>query len=239
MRIAVISDIHGAAQPFAKALDDARGEGFDHLVLLGDLLTYGIEPEACLDLARNAMAKDSAILVGGNHDQLYVDLALGNAAYFDAMPDWIRESVEWTMHRITQWPADIGWHESWTAEQALFAHANPFGYGDWTYLSDENRLQQASTALSSQGFRWGIFGHLHRPAQYIGEAASAYVVGSIGQPRSNEHPTPQWSMVEIDNGELSITARSVDFNPEEHRQAIQQTTAMTQVTRDTLCRYFK
>jgi predicted phosphodiesterase len=239
MRIAVISDIHGAAQPFARALDDARREGFDHLVLLGDLLTYGVEPESCLELARHAMAKDGAILVGGNHDQLYVDLAQGDCTYFDAMPDWIRESADWTMRRITQWPADIGWQESWSADQALFAHANPFGYGDWTYLSDESRLQRAAASLAAQNYRWGIFGHLHRPMQYLSDTACAYVVGSIGQPRSNEHPLPQWSMVELGKDNLTITAHNVDFNPEGHRQAIQQTTALTQATRDMLCRYFK
>lgn len=239
MRIAVISDVHGAARPFAKALDDARSEGFDHLVLLGDLLTYGVEPQACLELARNAMANDGAVLVGGNHDQLYVDMTLGNRTYFDAIPDWIQESADWTMRQITQWPADIQWQESWAIGQALFAHANPFGYGDWTYLSDEVRLHRAAVTLASQGYRWGIFGHLHRPMQYVSDTACAYVVGSIGQPRSTEHPLPQWSMVELDRDDLSITAHSVDFNPEEHRQAIQQTTELTQATRDMLCRYFK
>lgn len=239
MRIAVISDIHGAALPFAQALKDSRHEGYDQLILLGDLLTYGMEPQACLDLARNAIAREGAILIGGNHDQLYVDLDQGQSAYADAMPEWIRESVFWTMQQIGRWPADIGWEKDWLFEDALFAHANPFGYGDWTYLSDDCALERAADELSRKGLRWGFFGHLHRPLQYKTATACVNVLGSIGQPRSREHPHPQWSMIELIQGEISIESHDVNFAPAAHCAVIQQTAELTQATRNMLCRYFR
>lgn len=238
MQIAVISDIHGAAQPFAKALQAARREGYDQLILLGDILTYGVEPAACLDLAGDAISSHGAILVGGNHDQLYVDLAREQSTYFDTLPEWIGESVRWTMQQTGGWPASLGWQEEWVIDDALFAHANPFAYGDWTYLSDLERMERATTVLADRGLRWGVFGHLHRPQSYCGPKATAHVVGSIGQPRSREHPAPQWSMIQFRPGRLSIEHRSVDFDPVGHCAAIQQTTELTQATRDMLCRYF-
>lgn len=238
MRIAVISDIHSAAQPFAQALIDSRHAGYDQLVLLGDLLTYGIEPQACLDLAREAIAQEDAILIGGNHDQLYVDLDQGQSAYADAMPEWIRESVSWTMQKIGCWPTDIGWKNEWLYEDALFAHANPFGYGDWTYLSDDRTLEQATDKLCRDGLRWGFFGHLHRPVQYKTATACVNVLGSIGQPRSREHPHPQWSMIELRKDEVSVQSHNVSFDAAAHCAVIQQTHELTQAARNMLCKYF-
>lgn len=239
MRIAVISDVHGACKPFEAALSDAHREGFDQLILLGDLMTYGIEPNECLELAREATCRHGAILIGGNHDQLYVDLAQGRSAYIDGLPDWIQESVFWTMDRTGGWPPDIAWAEQHVAEDALFAHANPFGYGDWTYLAGDAQLDQATERLFAQGFKWGIFGHLHRTMIHSSSGVTAYVVGSIGQPRSQQHPLPQWSMVTIEQGSLCVEPRTVDFDADAHCTAIQRTTALSQATRDQLCRYFK
>ncbi len=44
MRIAVLSDMHAVAEPTGQALRAAEAEGFDALVILGDLLTYGVDP---------------------------------------------------------------------------------------------------------------------------------------------------------------------------------------------------
>jgi predicted phosphodiesterase len=240
MRIAVISDIHGAAKPFAQALVDARKIGFDQLVLLGDLLTYGTEPELCLDLARKAIVRDRAIFVGGNHDQLYRALGEGVSHYADHLPQWIRESIFWTMENIGHhWPPDIEWVENWSCGPAFFAHANPFGFGNWTYLSDPAHLDRAARALAERGMRFGIFGHSHRPLTYHLGNVSVHVVPSIGQPRSNEFPLPQWTMVDLEETNLTITGHSVAFDPEAHRQGIQGTLDLSQNTRDTLCRYFQ
>ncbi|MBB3862571.1 putative phosphodiesterase [Novosphingobium hassiacum] len=239
MRIAVISDIHAAALPFRKALIDARAAGFDQLILLGDLLTYGIEPQLCLDLAREAISKDRAVLIGGNHDLLYQDLSLGRSQYASAMPEWLQESVYWTMGRIgNRWPVDIPWSESWTYDEAFFAHANPFGFGDWTYMRDEQDLERAAARLAVLGFRWGIFGHLHRPVSYRSNGVAIHVVGSIGQPRSREHPCPQWAMVHVNDATLTIQSHPVAFDATAQRTSIQATSALSQATRDILCGYF-
>ncbi|WP_430442776.1 metallophosphoesterase family protein [Sphingorhabdus contaminans] len=108
MRIAVISDIHSAYAPFATALSDARTIGFDQLILLGDLFTYGLDPKACAELAAEAIARDGALLVGGNHDQLYIDMENGETGYFDRMPEWIKQSAEWTWAQLgSHWPDNL------------------------------------------------------------------------------------------------------------------------------------
>ncbi len=240
MRIAVISDIHAALAPFRQALEASRAAGFDQLVLLGDLFTYGMEPAACADLAAEAMERDGAILVGGNHDQLYADLASGGSDYVDGLPDWIRESVDWTWERLGRsWPQRLDWIEEWTQNGLLLAHANPFGYGDWTYLADEAKLAQAAEVLERRGFRWGVFGHLHRARNYRSASGiEVHVVGSTGQPRDRDNPAPHWAMIDLREDELSLTRNIIEFDSAAHRAAILAEPGLSAHTKDMLCRYY-
>jgi 3',5'-cyclic AMP phosphodiesterase CpdA len=64
MRLAVLADLHGHAGALEAALADARRRGVDRLVLLGDLLGYGCEVEATLDLVQDALERDRAFLQG-------------------------------------------------------------------------------------------------------------------------------------------------------------------------------
>lgn len=176
-RFAVIADIHGNASAFAAALGLARRRGFDRLVLLGDLLTYGCEPAEVLRLAGEAVARDEAVLVLGNHDQLYLDLARGERGYYEALPDWLRESVDWTASAVagTDLAGALPWRRRYEAGDLLFAHANPFAFRDWTYLNGPADLARAARALRGQGWTAGVFGHTHR--------AKVAVVGPGGELR--------------------------------------------------------
>lgn len=240
MRIAVISDIHAASKPFAQGLADARSAGFDQLILLGDLFTYGLEPCECADLASNAMAKDGAVLVGGNHDQLYIDLENGVRDYFERLPDWIRESVEWTWTSLGErWPAGLSSIDEWTTGDLLMAHANPFGYGDWTYLSDQATLRRAAEACTKRGYRYGVFGHLHRQMHYSTADCEIHIIGSVGQPRSRNDPVPHWAMVEVTERGISVTRRNVYFNRASYCAAVRHHPVFSDNTKQKLCGFFE
>jgi predicted phosphodiesterase len=240
MRIAVISDIHAAYAPFHAAMTAARRAGFDELVLLGDLFTYGINPIECTDLACEVIDRDRAILVGGNHDQIYVDLANGSSPYVDSLPGWIRESVDWTWSKLGEsWPRGLDWVEELPRGALLLSHANPFGYGDWTYLADGTKLERAADALSERGYRWGVFGHLHRAMDHVrSDGVAVHVVGSIGQPRDRLDARPQWAMLDLDNDSMSISRHFVDFDAGAHCAAIQAEAGLSQLTKNKLCGYF-
>ena len=91
MKLAILSDIHSAAEAYEAALRAAREEGFDLLLILGDLLTYGPHPERTLDLTANAVSQDGARLVNGNHDQMYRETDATSKPYGAGLPEWIRE----------------------------------------------------------------------------------------------------------------------------------------------------
>ena len=240
LRIAVISDIHSAYAPFEQALTDAKAAGFDQLILLGDLFTYGIDPRPCAELAANAISQDGALLIGGNHDQLYVDLENGESSYFDRLPDWIGESVTWTWSQLGKhWPDNLPILEEWHYGPLLLAHANPFGYGDWTYMSGDTEMARAASVCAQRGFRYGVFGHLHRSRHFVDSFAEIHVVGSVGQPRASEDREPQWAMLEYLNEKLTLVRHNIAFDAPAHCAKIQRHPDLSPGTKNRLCGFFE
>ena len=64
MRYAIISDIHGNREALDVCLSDARHQGVDAVLCLGDLIGYGPDPNEVVERVR----EEADIIVGGNHD---------------------------------------------------------------------------------------------------------------------------------------------------------------------------
>jgi hypothetical protein len=181
------------------------------LVILGDLLTYGCEPKRVLEQTAEALgAFPRVVLIEGNHDQVYLDRYNDQQGYYRSLPDWIRESIDWTAHRIDlkAFAEVFPWCAEFVDGPIYFSHANPFAYRDWTYLNTNEELYRACSVMAARGFRLGVFGHTHRRLRAESNAAGALVrhptpldellslpiasghwivnPGSVGQPRSSE-----------------------------------------------------
>lgn len=239
MKLAILSDLHAMADTTERALEAARTEGFDQLIFLGDMLTYGVEPKRTLDLVFAAVARDDAILILGNHDQLYLDLDNGESGYYDRLNDWIRESVDWTRAQLQPRCLEaLPWRQSWSSGQFFTAHANPYDYGDWTYLRTDQELRWACRVLAKRNFRWGVFGHTHRVARHDKGSETAVTVGSLGQPRDRNDRRPQWAAVEFGDDAFRIEARPVEFDVKHHLAAI-EATSMRAKTKERLAMFFQ
>ena len=68
MLLALFADIHANRQAFAACLEAARARGAERLVLLGDFVGYGGDPEWAVDTVME-LVEQGAIAVRGNHDQ--------------------------------------------------------------------------------------------------------------------------------------------------------------------------
>jgi predicted phosphodiesterase len=233
MRIGIVGDIHANALALEEALDVVQSRPIDQLVFLGDLLTYGPEPQLVIDtIAEETEA--GAILLLGNHDAMYYDLLRGEDSYYDGLPPWIRESVDWTLGRIE--PSTfygLPFKQDWIWKCLVAAHANPFpadvsGVPDWRYVNKPQDYGDAARTLRDRDLRIGVFGHTHRsrivewpsrrglndenrkalyawrPAGF--EDALIVNAGAIGQPRSKGPPaTVCWVTVEeLDGDEFEV-----------------------------------
>ncbi len=73
MRLALIADVHSNREALEAVLREIDRRGCDRIVCLGDVVGYGADPQACVDIVR-ARCTD---VVLGNHD---VAVASGNVA---------------------------------------------------------------------------------------------------------------------------------------------------------------
>lgn len=89
MRRAILSDIHGNLEALNSVLADIKQQECEQIVCLGDIIGYGPDPQACLDVA---IGFDACIL--GNHDlaALFDPEGFSNAAEQAIL--WTRQQME-------------------------------------------------------------------------------------------------------------------------------------------------
>lgn len=241
MRLAVIGDVHANADALQAALGATQRAGYDLRVLIGDLLTYGVEVARTLDLVAEALKRPDTILILGNHDDIYLRRLAGRGDLVPPLADWVAALIDWTLPRIPPqaWAA-LPFRASFAAAGVYFSHANPFGSGDWTYLARPETNLAAAAALREMGMSCGVFGHTHRARRFAAGAdggggdyqpfdfyerplASGRThvlnVGSVGQPRSDH---PRDVILWLDVGRSGITHRfqPLSCDPGAYRQSL-------------------
>lgn len=241
-RIAVIGDVHANALALQAALEMTERMGYDKRILLGDLLTYGVEVRKTVDLVAHAQADGRTVVLRGNHDQMYEEMLVGSCDYVQRLPDWIRASVDWTLARLdaASWQA-ITFQDEWADGARLFAHANPYGAGDWTYLNTVAEHHSAANCLVQRGFSLGVFGHTHRARwfnwaeQTLATATTAggclrprldgadiLNAGSIGQPREASPQAYVLWLVEEPEQAAEFHFEPLSYDVSAHCQGLRQ-----------------
>jgi len=86
MRVAIVSDIHGNRQAFEAVLDAIEASECQEMWCLGDLVGYGADPDACVELARRhaaiCLAGVAVIFATGSHPELLLWCLVGFIAFF-------------------------------------------------------------------------------------------------------------------------------------------------------------
>ena len=203
-RFAILSDIHANAPAFQSALKTVRTLHIDTLVILGDLLTYGCTPVDTLALLESALDDWHTVLITGNHDRMYFDLAKNDFSYLTRLPDWIQESARWTTEQVTisELRARYPWRSDAQFGAVYVSHANPFGTDDWRYLNSERDLQAAAHALPARGASIGVFGHTHRPKACLLRIGEHVNMAEIKQRRFSANPSSDDCVVVINPGSI-------------------------------------
>ena len=196
MKLALIADLHANLEAVTACLEHAREQGADQLAFLGDLVGYGADPAAVLDLVAAEVAR-GALAVRGNHDDAVAQEG------GDTMNKAAEAAVAWTRAQLS--PAQRGFLEGLplTArlDEILLVHASADRPADWTYVSDPLRAEQS--VLASQA-TYVFSGHVHEAMlYYVGPGGRAQpfrpvagvaipvpprrrwlaIAGSAGQPR--------------------------------------------------------
>jgi predicted phosphodiesterase len=123
MRIALLSDVHGNLPAFEAVISDVDEEGVDEIWCLGDLVGYGAEPDACVELARERCD----LCLAGNHDLVVtgeIDIADFSSSAA-AAAQWTRdnngaEALAFGLYHAS--PRDPVWEyvlSTWQADECM------------------------------------------------------------------------------------------------------------------------
>lgn len=168
MRYLVLSDIHANLEALEAVLAAARA--VDAILVLGDLVGYGADPNAVIDRIRGLA---SASIIRGNHDK--VGSGLEDAANFNPVA---RYAIEWTAATLS--PDRRAWLAALPAGPVLvddfveICHGSPSD--EDLYLFDDVEI---SRAIEASLRPLCLFGHTHVPAAFKLDGQ----IESIGPPR--------------------------------------------------------
>ncbi len=218
MRVAILSDIHGNRHAFEAALNDAVANGAEEMWCLGDLVGYGAEPDACVELAR----AHAAVCLAGNHD-----LAVTGELSLDEFSRGAAIAARWTQENIA--PENLAFlsalrPQGSEGEVGLY-HASPRD-PIWEYVLS---TLLAELCLDAQPERISLVGHSHVALSFVrpeGEVATGEPrrrgdaldlssgewllnPGSVGQPRDGD-ARAAWLLLDLDD--WVATWKRVDYD---------------------------
>ena len=216
MRYLVISDIHANMEAFETVLEASSKLAHDRLLVLGDLVGYGADPNAVVERVREL--KPHA-LIRGNHDK--VGSGLESPEGFNAVA---RSAIRWTYENLTdanrEWLANLPAGPVVVDDLIEICHGTPFD--EDAYVFDD---LDALRALHSAERPVCLFGHTHVQVGYALEGdmftlttltnerplvmpiseTTRYLLnpGSVGQPRDGD-PRAGFGLVDTDKRECTI-----------------------------------
>ena len=129
MRLAIFSDIHGNLEALKAVLDKIAKWRVDRVICLGDVVGYGADPNACVDVV-----EDSAdVVLAGNHD--WAAIGLLSTEFFNPIP---LMAIQWTVEVLGDRQAQF-LHSCplfLDEDMVRYVHATPYEPDLWHYLSD-------------------------------------------------------------------------------------------------------
>jgi diadenosine tetraphosphatase ApaH/serine/threonine PP2A family protein phosphatase len=227
MRILVLSDIHSNLEALQSVLADAGP--IDEIWCLGDVVGYGPDPNACVELLRSR----AHVCIAGNHDWA----TLGKLDLRDFNPD-AREANLWNRKQLT--PENLAYLDALpeTVVRGAFTltHGSP-RHPIWEYI-----IYASTAEVNFQHFNtpYCFAGHTHTPVIFrlhggpnetetktealppalnegMALRGERLIInpGSVGQPRDGD---PRASYALLDDEAMTIEHRRVAY-PLEKTQA--------------------
>jgi predicted phosphodiesterase len=218
MKVAVVSDIHANRHAFEATLEAVADSEASELWCLGDLVGYGAEPDACVELAR----EHAAVCLAGNHD-----MAVTGEISLEEFSRGASVAAQWTREVID--PDNMAFLEALSPQGEESAvglyHASPRD-PVWEYVLS---ALLAELCMNQQRNRICLIGHSHVAlsfARHDGELATGEPrragtrldvadgewllnPGSVGQPRDGDSRAA-WLMLDLDGMEATFYRADYD-----------------------------
>ena len=220
MRYALLGDIHGNTEALTVVLAAIRDAQVDKVICLGDVVGYGAEPVACLNMIRGLKCD----VIAGNHDWAAVGKLSIDCfnAYAKAAAIWTREQLD---DEQKAWLADLPL--TMTYEHCAVAHGTFHQPEAFNYIQTVFDAQQSFEALKAMDARLGFLGHSHVPVGFFDTDPITYTLdpempvdhdlamivnaGSVGQPR-DENNKASFALFDSDIHQVNIIRLDYDID---------------------------
>lgn len=206
MKVAILSDIHSNLEALQACLSHARSQNAEQYVFLGDLVGYGADPVACLDVIQEH-ALNGAVVLLGNHDEAAIS---DQYKKIEAMNFVARDAIYWTRSQLREDQRVFlqGLPLSARDGDAFYVHASANEPSRWHYVTGG---RDAAHSMIAAEAAYIFVGHVHHPLLYFRTAAQTTarafqptpgmpipvgsrlmrqwlaIVGSVGQPRDGNN----------------------------------------------------
>lgn len=231
MKYLILSDIHANTEALTAVLRSVARKRFDRVIVLGDLVGYGANPNRTVEMIRQLKR---ATIIRGNHDKVCCGLESGEMFNRIALA-----SARWTQKKLT------ASHRSWLASlprgplhvDQIFsiAHGTPIDEDAYIFGEIEalNMFRHLELPIC-------FFGHSHFPVVFALDSDSLtthlprgrvfrlklqkgtrYLInpGSIGQPRDGD---TRASFGIFDSDGLTMTIRRAPYEYRRTQQKIRE-----------------
>jgi diadenosine tetraphosphatase ApaH/serine/threonine PP2A family protein phosphatase len=221
MRYLIISDIHANMEAFETVLDAARPLAYDNILVLGDLVGYGADPNAVVERVRGLNALS---VIRGNHDK--VGSGVESPEGFNSVA---RSAIRWTYENLTEsnrdWLAALPSGPVAVDDLIEICHGTPFD--EDAYVFDD---LDALRAMHASRRPLCLFGHTHvqvgycltadqfnlttadedRPLTIALDENTRHLLnpGSVGQPRDGD---PRAGYGLVDSAKREVTIYRVEY----------------------------
>ena len=226
MKFGVFSDVHGNLEALLSVLKCLKAERVDRRVCLGDLVGYGPDPGACVDLVR----EHADMVLAGNHD--HAALGLTDLSHFNP---YARFALLWTQSQLTAEVVSFlsGLHVANSWEGLCFAHSSPCEPLMWHYMISSEDAQANFRCFAEPIC---FVGHSHSPVFFVEESPVRVVcvqttrfaiekgkrylinVGSVGQPRDGD-PRAAYLIYDVSAGTVELKRVPYDIAVTQEKMA--------------------
>lgn len=232
MRYLILSDLHSNYEALMAVAEFARGR-YDVALCCGDLIGYGVDPNAVVDWVR----ENCAVVVRGNHDRACT--GTDDLNWFNPTA---RAAALWTRRALT--PENLDWAGK-LAKGPLTVGGFALAHGS---LSDEDEYLlsagEAEEAMIYMDSQIAFFGHTHMQGGFVWsgvhtqsirrvsersertlldiEPERSYLInpGSVGQPRDGD---PRAAFAIFDTDAQIVTYWRVPYDVELTKRKILST----------------
>jgi predicted phosphodiesterase len=221
MKYLIVSDLHSNLEALTAVLAQVKRKRFDRVLVLGDLVGYGANPNQIINIVRRFK---QATVIRGNHDKVASGLESGDNFNRAAMQSalWTREKLTpenraYLMH-LPQGPVTVD-------EGVMISHGTPVDEDAYIF-SDYDAYE----VFQEIDFQICFFGHTHLPVIYAVNNQRLYTFrpnqervkvelvggfkyminpGSVGQPRDKN---PKASFAIYDSEKRTVTFKRVKYS---------------------------